>query len=109
MTCQRRTRVWRSGELDSHDVSLHELPQLLTEDGTLTWVDLLDPEHADVCELAAAINLDEHTVEDALAQHERPKAVHFNSYFFVTCFTVADTAQDSDLHRMSIIVLPARS
>ncbi|MFC6704417.1 magnesium transporter CorA family protein [Flexivirga alba] len=106
MTCQRRTRVWRSGELDPSEVSLHDLPELLAQDGTLTWVDLVDPEHADVCELAAAINLDEHTVEDALTQHERPKAVRFKSYFFITCFTVAKAADESDLHRMSIIVLP---
>lgn len=106
MTCERRTRVWRSGELDRSDVSLSDLPQLLSAEDTLTWVDLVDPEHTDVRELAAAIDLDEHTVEDALTQHERPKAVRFESYFFITCFTVSQLADDSDLHRMSIIVLP---
>ncbi|HWC21173.1 MAG TPA: magnesium transporter CorA family protein [Flexivirga sp.] len=106
MTCERRSLVWRSGELDRSDVSLRDLPELLSQDGTLTWVDLIDPEHADVRELAAALDLDEHTVEDALTQHERPKAVRFTSYFFITCFTVSQLADDSDLHRMSIIVLP---
>lgn len=106
MTCERRTRCWRDGELDAGDVSLHDLPDLLSQEDTLTWVDLLDPEHADVRDLAAAIDLDEHTVEDALTQHERPKAVRFKSYSFITCFTVSRLADDNDLHRMSIIVLP---
>jgi magnesium transporter len=106
MTCERRTRVWRSGELDRSDVSLHDLRPLLSADDILTWVDLVDPEPADLRELAAAIGLDDHTVEDALTQHERPKAVRFKSYSFITCFTVSELAADSDLHRMSIIVLP---
>lgn len=106
MTCERRSRVWRSGTLDRSAVSFADLPRLLSEDGTLTWIDLVDPEHEDVRDLAAAIDLDEHTVEDALTLHERPKAVRFKSYFFITCFTVSELADDSDLHRMSIIVLP---
>lgn len=106
MTCERRSRVWRSGELDRSDVSLQDLPRLLSQDDTLTWVDLLDPDHADVRDLATAIDLDEHTVEDMLTHHERPKAVRFASYYFITCFTVSQLADDDDLHRMSIIVLP---
>lgn len=106
MTCERRSRVWRSGRIDTSNITLHDVPRLLTEDGTLTWIDLLDPQQDDLRELADAIGIDEHTVEDALTQHERPKAVRFHSYFFITCFTLTDAAQDSDLHRMSIIVLP---
>lgn len=106
MTCERRSRVWRSGRLDRGDVSLHDLAGLLTQDDTLTWIDLLDPEQDDLRDLAQAIGIDEHTVEDALALHERPKAVRFHSYFFVTCFTVSGEAEESDLHRMSLVVLP---
>lgn len=106
MPCERRTRVWRAGNLCDRDVPLSHLPTLLGEEDTLTWVDLLDPHADDVQELAAAIGLDRHTVEDALSERERPKAVRFHSYFFVTCFTVEGMAEDDDLHRLSIIVLP---
>lgn len=106
MPCERRTRVWRAGKLSDRDITLTDLPALLTEDDTLTWVDLQDPEPDDVRELATAIDIDPHTVEDALSERERPKAVRFHSYFFVTCFTVEGMAEDDDLHRLSIIVLP---
>jgi len=106
MACERRTRVWRAGTASEHDIPLLDLPKLLAEEGTLTWVDLLDPKPDDVRELADAIGLDKHTVEDALGETERPKAVRFHDYFFVTCFTVEGMAEDDDLHRLSIIVLP---
>ena len=106
MPCQRRTRVWRAGNLSDRDVPLSDLPTLLAEDDTLIWVDLLDPHADDVQELAAALGLDRHTVEDALSERERPKAVRFHSYSFVTCFTVEGMAENDDLHRLSIIVLP---
>ncbi|WP_446665927.1 magnesium transporter CorA family protein [Flexivirga sp. B27] len=106
MTCERRIRRWRSGELDDREVSLHDVRDLLSQDDTLTWVDLLDPEHADIRQLAETLDLDEHTIEDALTMHERPKAVRFQAYSFITCFTVSGLAADDDLHRMSIIVLP---
>lgn len=106
MTCERRTRVWRAGALDRSDVAFSDLPGLLSQDDSLTWIDLLDPQHDDIHEVAEAIGLDQHTVEDALTVHERPKAVRFKSYFFITCFTVSNAAQDGDLHRMSVIVLP---
>ncbi|WP_158607636.1 magnesium transporter CorA family protein [Flexivirga caeni] len=105
-TCERRTRVWRSGTLSNEDVALGDLPQLLDQEDTLTWVDLLDPTQDDVQDLADATGLDKHTVEDALSQSERPKAVRFHSYVFVTCFTVEGMAEDDELHRLSIIVLP---
>lgn len=106
MTCDRRTRVWRDGALASTDVPLHDLGRMLSQEGTLTWVDLLDPQHDDIQRLARAVGIDEHTVEDALTIHERPKAVRFRSYLFITCFTVSRLADEGDLHRMSIIVLP---
>jgi len=89
-----------------HDLPLSDLPKLLAEDDTLTWVDLLDPKPQDVQELADAIGLDKHTVEDALGRAERPKAARFRDYVFVTCFTVEGMAEEDDLHRLSIIVLP---
>lgn len=106
MTCERRTRVWRDGKLSNTDHTISDLPTLLQEHDSLTWVDLLDPQPDDVRELAAAIGLDQHTVEDALTVGERPKVRRYSSYSFITCFTVTGTAEQDDLHRMSIIVLP---
>lgn len=106
MTCERRAWVWRGGRPSADHVALADLPQLLADEGTLTWVDLLDPHGDDLHELAAAVGLDQHTVEDALTVGERPKVRRSSSYTFVTCFTVAGGAEQDDLHRMSIIVLP---
>lgn len=106
MPCDRRVRVWRNGRLDTSDHSLSDLPGLLKETDSLAWVDLLDPEPDDVVDLASAIGLDRHTVEDVLTVGERPKVSRYNTYSFITCFTVTGTTGQDDLHRMSIIVLP---
>ena len=106
MAANCRTRVWRGGTLDKSDVALADLPKLLAEDNSLTWLDLLDPKPADVHDLAAALQLDRHTVEDALTVGERPKVTRYSGYSFVTCFTVAGTAEQDEVHRMSLIVLP---
>jgi magnesium transporter len=106
MTVTCRTRVWRGGTLDKSDVALADLPGLLAEEDSLTWLDLLDPKPADVHELATALKLDWHTVEDALTVGERPKVTRYSDYSFITCFTAAGTAEQDDVHRMSLIVLP---
>ncbi|NNG38135.1 magnesium transporter CorA family protein [Flexivirga sp. ID2601S] len=106
MTCQVQTKVWRGGALAESGLPLDRVSELLEEPDAFTWVDLLDPEGDDLRRLADEIGLDPHTVEDALTRNERPKAVRFKSYFFITAFTVTGMAEDDHVHRISIIVLP---
>ncbi|WP_265443014.1 magnesium transporter CorA family protein [Flexivirga meconopsidis] len=106
MTCQVCTRVWRKGSPAETDVPLDQVGELLQQPDACTWVDLLDPQGDDLRKLADEIGLDPHTVEDALTRNERPKAVRFKSYFFITAFTVSGMAQDNQVHRISMILLP---
>lgn len=106
MTCEISTRAWRDGTLTEHDFPLADLSDHLCDPNTLSWADLLDPEPADLQQLAEELELDPHSVEDALTMHERPKAVRYDSHIFITAFTVTGMADEGDMHRISIFVMP---
>lgn len=105
MTCEVHTQLWHDGQ-SKGSFPLDQLGEELDRPGSLVWADLLDPAPDDVEKLASELGLDKHTVEDALTFSERPKAVRYRTYLFITAFTVVGTAQDGQTHRVSLIVLP---
>jgi magnesium transporter len=110
-----RSRVWNTnGEVIAEDFPFEAISDHLAQDGTLTWVDLCEPDHADLQRLADELSLDPHAVEDALAHVERPKALRYTSHTFFTVYSSdCDTTTDVDqedltgrlrLHKVSAFV-----
>ncbi|TDO16898.1 MULTISPECIES: magnesium transporter CorA family protein [Mycobacteriaceae] len=109
-----RTRLWVDGELKSEDFPLHDVSDHLSEDGALVWVDMCNPDHDVLCQLADELGFDQHAVEDTVAHAERTKATRYASHTFLTVYATAlapplpnDLESRLLLTRVSIFVLPA--
>ena len=102
------TRLWRNGTLVTENFPLSELSDYLAEDGALVWADLCSPDESLLVELAEELSLDLHAVEDAVAEHERPKATRYSTHVFLTMYAITHDATTGELaaSRVSAFVMP---
>ncbi|MCL2464473.1 MAG: magnesium transporter CorA family protein, partial [Micrococcales bacterium] len=103
-------RIWRDGraiELPA-DAGQHLAELVASED--LVWLDLCAPDAQWLGKVGRELRLDAHSVEDALAEHERPKATRFETYTFSTVYPVhlepAGDGQVPVTSRLSAYALP---
>ncbi|HCF99038.1 MAG TPA: magnesium and cobalt transport protein CorA [Chloroflexi bacterium] len=76
-------KVYRNGQ-SSHGVAhLSEISEVLKEEGSLVWLDVVDPGPNDLKLLQAEFDLHPLAVEDAMHAHERPKIESYDSYWFL--------------------------
>ena len=113
-----RTRLWRSGVLVEENFPFDKISDYLAQDDCLVWVDLCDPEHQLLQDLAQELRLHPAAVEDAIAHNERAKASRYETHTFVTAYATtfqtneavtADAsgqAGDLQLNRVSAFILP---
>ncbi len=109
-----RSRVWRDGELVAEDFDFEKISDHLEDEGSLTWVDLCDPDHHLLQELAGELVLEPMAVEDAIAHAERAKATRYATHTFMTVYAVqlhndADAAGPEgrlSVHKVSAFVFP---
>jgi magnesium transporter len=102
---QQRSMVWHNGQLSDQTISLDKLPSAIPA-GDLVWLDLTEPGNDDLQPLVDRFHLDAHTIEDALAAHERPKIVRIGDYSFLTASLARLTGGHVHLSRISAYVLP---
>lgn len=107
-----RTRLWVDGEPKAEDFPLQDVSEHLGEDGALVWVDMCNPDHQVLSELAHELGFDQHAVEDTVANAERTKASRYATHTFLTVYATAlGPPTDNDLEsrllttRVSIFVL----
>ena len=67
--CTIRGRVWRNGE-PQPDFEFDTISEYLADPELLVWVDMYDPDHAALADLAAELGLSVWAVEDAVAPSE---------------------------------------
>lgn len=84
-----RGRVWRDGRVVDEDFDFERISDHLDDPDTLTWVDLCDPDHHILQELAGELALEPLAVEDAIAHSERAKATRYSSHTFITVYAVS--------------------
>ncbi len=110
-----RTRLWRSGRLEREGFDLGEVSDHLQEEDALVWVDLCEPGHGRLQQLAEELSLDRHAVEDAVSSGERPKATRHATHTFVTAYAARLLSESPsgdglesrlELSRVSAFVLP---
>ncbi len=85
-------RLWRSGE-PQDDFEVARLADYPGEPDALVWVDLCDPDHGTLCELAAELGLNTWAVQDAVAASERVKATAYATHTFLTAYAVDVVAE----------------
>lgn len=88
-TATVRSRLWRDGKLEAEDFQFDRISDYLNEEGCLVWVDISDPESADLSALADELSLDPLAVEDAIGHAERAKASRYATHTFLTVYSVA--------------------
>jgi magnesium transporter len=109
-----RSRLWRDGQLIEQDFPFDRISEHICDPGSLVWVDLCEPDHARLLELAKELSLDPLAVEDAMSHGERPKVTRYATHQFLTAYGV--TLMDTDggsfgedrltKQRVSAFVLP---
>lgn len=80
------TVLWRKGEVTEKDFPLDQVSEYLHEEEALVWVDILEPDHGVLRQLADELNLDPHAVEDVIEDASRPKATMHEHHSFVSVY-----------------------
>lgn len=111
-----RGRVWRGGK-PQDDFDFDHISDYIIEDDALFWVDMYDPDHDALKDLAQELGLNIWAVEDATGPAERVKATVYTSHTFFTVYAVDVAKRDPagepneprsrlTKHRISAFVLP---
>jgi magnesium transporter len=84
----RHTRMYRQGVLEAKDFPAAQISDFLDEPDTVVWLDLCEPDQADLEVISAEFGLHPLAVEDAVQQHERPKLDRYQDHAFLTAYAV---------------------
>ncbi|MBB2942707.1 magnesium transporter [Actinoplanes lutulentus] len=84
-----RTRLYAHGHVIAEDFPVAETAARLRENTeAVAWIDLLDPDQAELQPLADDFDLHPLAVEDALHEHERPKLDRYDGHLFMNIYAV---------------------
>ena len=84
----RHTRLYRDGVLEAKDFPAAQISDYLQEPDTVVWLDLYEPDRADLEVVSQEFGLHPLAVEDAVQQHERPKLDRYQDHAFLTAYAV---------------------
>jgi magnesium transporter len=103
--CPTRTRLYRKGELVEEGFAAEGIgDRLASLDDATVWLDLNDPDEADLQMAIGEFRLHPLAVEDALEAHQRPKVNRYPSHLFVNLYAVGLTDQDLKTAEISVFV-----
>jgi len=88
-----RTRLYRNGVLEAEGFPIADVSDYLVDESTTIWFDLCRPDAKDLAAISEELGLHALAVEDAVAEHERPKLDRYQSHLFLTAYAITlDTA-----------------
>ena len=88
-----RTRLYRNGILEAEDFPMAQVSDHLEDPASVVWVDVCEPDAKDLAQIAEELQLHPLAVEDAVAEHQRPKLDRYETHLFITGYaTQLDTA-----------------
>ena len=109
-----RTRLWVDGALANENFPLEDVSDHLCQPQALVWVDLCNPGHRLLTELAGELGFDAPAVEDIVEHAARTKATRYATHTFLTVYATSLGPQvpgsiESRLltARVSIFLLPS--
>jgi magnesium transporter len=97
-----RTRVYRNGVLDAEDFPVEQVSDYLEDPSTVVWVDVCEPDADDIAAIAEELQLHRLAVEDAVAEHQRPKLDRYRTHLFVTGYAVSLDAESGRLSQAEV-------
>lgn len=96
------TRVYCNGTLEVSDFPLEDVSNHLARPDTFVWVDFLNPDRADLEQLAEELDLHELAVDDALGPHQRPKLDRYDTHLFLSSHWLAIDPATAVVHETEV-------
>ncbi len=86
--CPAHTRLYRDGRLVAEGFDVAAVSDHLLDPANVVWLDLLDPDEADMGVLVEEFGLHPLAIEDALHAHQRPKLDRYADHLFLAAYAV---------------------
>src|SRR5579859_3209517 len=99
-----RTRLYRNGVLEAEGFPIADVSEYVCQKDATVWFDLCRPTAADLASISEELGLHPLAVEDAVAEHERPKLDRYQSHLFVTAYAVALDTVSGQLRGFEVAV-----
>lgn len=97
-TCPTRTRLYRDGELIKEGFPAEEISDHLDADReAVVWLDLDDPDEADLQIVIQEFGLHPLAVEDAIHEHQRPKLDRYRTHLFTNMYAAGFDGRTGEL------------
>src|SRR3954447_25594277 len=97
-----RTRVYRNGVLEAEDFPVERVSDYLEDPASVIWIDVCEPDESDIAAIAEELQLHRLAIEDAVAEHQRPKLDRYRTHLFVTGYAVALDAASGRLSEAEV-------
>lgn len=89
--CTAHTRLYRDGLLVQEGFDVVDISDHLGDPRCVVWLDLLQPDEADMGVLVEELGLHPLAIEDALHAHQRPKLDRYPDHDFLAAYAVHRT------------------
>ena len=86
--CAAHTRLYRDGVLVEEGFDVASISDHLADERSVVWLDLLQPDEADMAVLVDELGLHPLAIEDALHAHQRPKLDRYSDHEFLSAYAV---------------------
>jgi magnesium transporter len=88
-TCPTSTRLYQGGKVIEEGFGADQAPAMLDRHpGAVLWLDLFDPDMADMQAIQEEFHLHPLAVEDAVDEHQRPKLDRYPEHLFMNVYAV---------------------
>jgi magnesium transporter len=105
-SCVAHTRAYKGGELVAEGFDVAAVSDYLDEDHVV-WLDLEKPTLQDLEVVREELSLHDLALEDAVAEHQRPKLDHYRNFEFLSAMVARLDAQSQlTLHEVDAFITP---
>lgn len=84
--CTAHTRLYRGGVLVEQGFDVARISDHLADGDSVVWLDLMQPDDADMDVVVEELGLHPLAIEDALREHQRPKLDHYSDHEFLAAY-----------------------
>jgi magnesium transporter len=101
-----RTRLYRSGKLESEDFPVDDISEHIQDESALVWLDVCRPTVEDFQKIGEELGLHALAIEDATSPHERAKLNHYQTHLFMTAYSTTFDPESLaiELHEVSAFI-----
>jgi magnesium transporter len=96
------TRLYRAGELVLEDFPVADISEYLRDERACVWLDYCAPNAAELATIVEEFSLHPLAVEDAVAEHQRPKLDRYDSHLFMSAYVVKLDTESGELRTREI-------